>query len=111
MAKVMYCDLCMIPIKENNFYTLYINNPDNKYPDQSEFDNLKDYYQAYYRYITSIQKEVKEICPSCKHIFDKMFQLRLTRLCELTEEINLTFGLPTKEPPKRKNNGKKKKKK
>jgi hypothetical protein len=38
-----------------------------------------------------------------------MFELRLHRLCELAEEINLTYNLPSKKNPKERKNEKEKK--
>jgi hypothetical protein len=59
----------------------------------------------YYNYIKKIEKEVKEICPTCKHVFDRMFELRLCRLSELADEINDTYDLPSKKNPKERGNG------
>jgi hypothetical protein len=84
---VSYCDLCGQPMKDSNYYILYVRNPGVKVPDVSDFENQSDYHHAYYRYIMSVQKETKEICPTCKHVFDKMFELRLQRLSELADEI------------------------
>ena len=97
---VNYCDLCGTPLKERNFWMLYVSEPKNT--NYNEMDN-------YYEYLQKVQAGVKEICPSCKHVFDKMFELRLIRLSELAEEINQTYGLPSKKNPKEKDNEKDKK--
>jgi len=97
-------------MKENDYYSLYVNNPKNQPPDNQKFDNTTDYYNAYYKYISQLQKETKYICPSCKYIFDKIFEYRLEGLYKLTEECNKLFNLPIKKNPKERKNGKEKKK-
>jgi hypothetical protein len=96
---VTYCDLCSQPLKDGNLCMLYIAEPRN-----INYEKLD-----YYSYLNNIEKSAKEICPSCKHIFDRMFELRLHRLCELAEEINLTYNLPSKKNPKERKNEKEKK--
>jgi hypothetical protein len=91
----------MIPLKEDTYFTMYLSTPRTSPGDENDTE-------AYYTYIRQIQKEVKMICPTCKHIFDKMFELRLQRLSELTDEINITFNLPPKRNPKERRNGKEK---
>ena len=101
--KVLYCDLCMTPLKENNTWMLYIASPTNNRG--GDFEEPAEYYN----YLQKVQKEVKEICPTCKHIFDKMFELRLQKLSELTDEIKYDFSLKAKQNPKERKNGKEKK--
>ena len=96
--QVNYCDLCASPLKEGNFYMLYISEPRD-----TNFNEMAEYFD----YMKKVRSSVKEVCPSCKHIFDKMFDLRLQRLSELTEEINCTYNLQSH--PKDKKNGKEKK--
>ena len=98
--RVEYCDLCASPLKENNYWMLYVSEPRD-----TNFNEIEDYAV----YMKRVEREVKEICPSCKHIFDKMFELKLQRLSELTEEITYTFELPTKPNPKETKDGKEKK--
>ena len=98
--RVEYCDLCASPLKENNYWMLYVSEPRD-----TNFNEIEDYAV----YMKRVEREVKEICPSCKHIFDKMFELKLQRLSELTEELNLTYKLPTKPNPKERKNDKEKK--
>jgi hypothetical protein len=62
-------------------------------------------FGEYCDYMKKVENGVKEICPTCKQIFYKMFELRLKRLSELADEINLTYNLQ----PKDKKNGKEKK--
>ena len=93
---INYCDLCGTPLKDYNFYMLYVSEPRN-----TNYDEMKDYYAN----VKKVQDNAKEICPTCKHIFDKMFELRLQRLSELTEELNCIYKVPTKD----KKNGKKEK--
>lgn len=85
---VNYCDLCGCVIKENNFFSLYI-------ADTQNANTIEDYHE----YLKYIRGGVKEICPICKHIFDRMFELRLKNLSELVDEINFIYNLKSKERP------------
>lgn len=105
---IQYCDLCGTPMKESSYYLLYIHNPGFTMPNANNFDSMNEYYSAYYRYLMNIQKETKEICPTCKHVFDKIFEYRLQGLSRLAEECTNLFNLPPKEK-KEKKNGKEKK--
>ena len=95
--QVTYCDLCSAPLKEENYFMLFITAPT-----KSNFDTESDYYN----YMSKIRREVKEICPSCRHIFNKIFELKLQRLVELTDEINNIYDLPSKKNPKERKNDK-----
>jgi len=98
--QVNYCDLCGSPLKENNFFMLYTSMPTN-----SNFSEISEFME----YKKKVEEGVKEICPSCKHIFDRMFELRLQKLIELSAEIEKTYNLPSKKNPKERRNGKEKK--
>lgn len=100
--QINYCDLCNTPLKEGNYYVLYISEPVNTNTNYNETEN-------FYNYLNRIRKDMQEICPKCKDIFDRMFELRLQRLPELTDEINLTYKLKSKSNPKEIKNGKEKK--
>ena len=95
--QVSYCDLCGIPLKEGTYFMLYATKPQNITYDEIE---------GYYKQLKEVQKEVKEICPSCKYVFDEMFRLRLVNLSELVDEINLIYNLTSKKNPKERKNGK-----
>jgi hypothetical protein len=99
-VQVSYCDLCGTPLKEGNYLMLYICEPRN-----TNFNEIGEYME----YMKKVERGVKEICPSCKHVFDRMFELRLERLSELAGEIMNTYNLPSKKNPKEKGNGKEKK--
>jgi hypothetical protein len=99
-VNVSYCDLCFAPLKDDNCYMLYIAEPKNL-----NYNEMNECYD----YIKKVRGGVKEICPTCKHIFDKMFELRLQRLSELTEEINEIYNLTSLKNPKERKNGKKEK--
>lgn len=107
---INYCDLCATPLKDNNYFMLYVNNPINPPPDSSKFDNINDYYYAYNQYLIKLQRDVKEICPACRHLFNKIFEYRLEGMARLTEDCKELFNLPTVKNPKERNNGKEKKK-
>lgn len=99
---VNYCDLCGVPLKSNNFFSLYCCSPDSCAPDMNKYDNSDDYWKDYARYIVQLRREVKEVCPSCKHIFDKVFEYRLNAMMKLTDECADLFNLPPKEDRKKK---------
>ena len=90
--QISYCDLCGAPLKDGNCYMFYITEPR-----ASNFNEADEYYN----YLQKVRRDVKEICPTCKHIFNKMFELRLTRLSELTDEINTNYNLPSKKNEKK----------
>jgi hypothetical protein len=96
--QVNYCDLCSSPLKEGSFFLLYISEPRG-----SNFNEMEEYME----YRKKVERGVKEICPACKHIFDRMFELRLAKLSELAGEITNTYNLPSKKNPKERGNGKK----
>jgi len=107
MAKVEYCDLCEVPLKESDYYMLYITCASS----MPQSDNVEEYYQN----LNKVQKQVKELCPDCKEIFDQIFKLRKEKLGELADDILDMYKKPTKNPPhgdkKREQDKKKKKKK
>jgi hypothetical protein len=86
--QVNYCDLCNQPLKDDDYFMFYISEAKS-----AKSTNLAEYCDC----IDKVKKEFREVCPTCKHIFDKMFELRLLRLSELTEEINLNYNLPSKK--------------
>jgi len=96
---INYCDLCGTPLKENEYFMLYTSTPKTL-----DFNEINEYHD----YMKKIEKEVKEICPNCKHIFDRIFDLRLQKLSELTDEIMNTYNLPSKKNPKERKNEKEK---
>jgi hypothetical protein len=99
-VQVNYCDLCSSPLKENNYFMLYVSEPK-----KTNYDEMTSYVE----YLKKVERGVKEICPNCKHIFDKMFELKLQRLSELTNELNLIYKLPSKKNLKERGNDKEKK--
>ena len=74
--QVNYCDLCNQPLKENDYYVLFVSTP-------KIYLSGKDYFD----YMEKVRKETKEICPTCKLVFDEIFKLRLQNLSQLA--INL----------------------
>ncbi len=100
---VNYCDLCGQPLKNNDYYSLYITKPGDEVPEQKDYNNLQDYNKAYINYLSYLSKEVKEVCPNCKYIFDKIFEYRLSRMTDLTKECSDLFNLPPKKDNKNDN--------
>ena len=90
--KVNYCDLCACPLKENDYYILYIcKSSDSPKLIQNEMD--------YYQYLQKVQKEIKEICPQCKLIIDEIFKLRFQNLSKLSLELLGIYSEPSKDDP------------
>jgi predicted nuclease of predicted toxin-antitoxin system len=84
-----------MPLKEDNYFTLYTQDPCVSHRDVD-----------YYNLAAQIKKDAKIICPTCKHIYDKMFELRLQRLSELSAEINSIYQISSiKNPTERDNDG------
>jgi hypothetical protein len=46
------------------------------------------------KYIHKVETEQKEICCTCKHLFDRIFFHRLEGMAALTEECVHLFGIP-----------------
>jgi hypothetical protein len=95
--KVNYCDICNTPLKEHDFYILYIAPPKDK---NFQPTDMSDYYS----YLEKVEKEVKDICPSCKKLMDEIFRLRLQNLNQINDEL---FGIYNLSSKKEKKNGKK----
>lgn len=99
MATITYCDLCMVPLKENDYYIMFISEPRN-----SNFETIEEFIE----YKKQVENGMKEICPQCKYVFDKMFELRLQKLSELADEINFNYNLPSRKNPNERKNKKEK---
>ena len=97
--RVNYCDLCGKVMKKNTKFMFYVGEPNNK-----EYDNVEEYMH----YLKRVEREVKEICPTCKYIFDKIFEYRLQGLSKMTAELEHLFKLPTIKNTKDRRKGKKK---
>jgi len=94
---VNYCDLCGVPLQENNFYRLYVSSPNTNQHRQDDAN-----YEDYMKQLERLEKDVKDICPSCKLIFDKIFEYRLQGMSRLTDECAGMFNLPSKIEKKKK---------
>jgi hypothetical protein len=95
-VQIIYCDLCGQPLKESTdkypgYYILYLSPSGSK----DTFDSSSEYLN----YLKRIEKDVKEICPHCKDIIDKIFELRLENLGKLAEDILETYSHPARIPP------------
>lgn len=96
--KVSYCDLCLAPFKENDMYMLRVSPPLTE-------DEIKNYYDNSTDYWNKVKNEIKEICPTCKKLIDKIFELRRDNLCELANQIETMYRLtPDTKKAKRKKN-------
>ena len=101
--KIEYCDICDTPLKNGDFWTLYMTHDANKTQD------AQDFYNDYQNYIKRLEKEVKDICPSCKRLIDEIFRLRLQNLNQINLELLGIYDLPSYNK-KDKKNGKEKNK-
>lgn len=98
---IKYCDFCDVPLKFDDFYILYLAYSKTNTPPH----DMEDYE----RYLRHIEKETKEICPSCKTLIDEVFRLRLNNLKELKNELLGIYETPTRPNPKERKNDKEKK--
>jgi len=89
MANVSYCDICSTPLKDKDYYKLYIT----KYTDGSEIKTEDDYY----KYLDFIQKQLRDVCPSCKVLIDEIFRLKLKNISALNTELIGLFSLPSSD--------------
>jgi len=101
--KIEYCDICDTPLKDGDFWTLYLTHDTNKAQD------VQDFYNDYQNYIKRLEKEVKDVCPSCKKLIDEIFKFRLQNLNQINNELFGIYELQTKPNPKDRKNGKEKK--
>jgi hypothetical protein len=86
--QVDYCDLCLLPMKENDCYMLSIASAkDRNYTTMEEYNACMD----------KLLKGIKYVCPTCKYIFDKIFELRMQNLSQLSNELLGIYNLPPKE--------------
>jgi len=81
--EVHYCDLCSNPLKDGQSFILFVSEP----TDLKSGEDIHDY-------IHKVQAEQKEICPTCKHLFDRIFYHRLEGMAALTQECVDLFGIP-----------------
>lgn len=101
--EIHYCDLCAGPMKDGQSWILYIASP------QAMKDQLES-REDVMRYVSKVESEQKEICPTCKHLFDRIFFHRLEGMAALTEECVELFNLPEykgKKPEDKNKKGKK----
>lgn len=92
---VHFCDLCSQPMKDGMSYILYVASP------QTMSETLET-KEDITHYIDKVGREQKEICPTCKKLFDRIFFHRLEGMAALTEECYDLFNLPPYEPKKKK---------
>lgn len=87
---VNYCDLCATPLKPGKFWILYIATPREVSEDLHGKEQVEDY-------INKVTSEEKEVCPTCYHLFNRIFFHRLEGMAALTEECYDLFNLPPYE--------------
>jgi hypothetical protein len=86
---ILYCDICGSPVKDKDYYKLYIT----KYTDGSEIKTEDEYY----KYLDFIQKQLKDVCPSCKVLLDEIFKLKFNNVSAINAELLGIFNLPVKD--------------
>jgi len=99
---INYCDLCNTPLKDNNYYMLYSTTPDIYCPEPSNYESQTKYNEDYDNYLTRLKKDVKSVCPTCKLVYDKIFELRLQNLSCLSNELLAIYNLPQYNNKKKK---------
>lgn len=66
--------------------------------DVQAINNEQDYYHA----LDNVQKKVKEICPSCKELFDEVFRLRRQNLSAVNLELLGMYNIAPYDDKKKK---------
>lgn len=89
MSIVHYCDLCGVPLKNKDYFRLYVANV-------GELEKNYNTYEDYYHYFQRAQNAVKDICPTCKEITDRIFELRFQNLFQLSNELMGMYKLENK---------------
>ena len=82
------CDLCSLPIKDFQMYTLLIVPPG---PLSTSVTDLQDYSNR------AAKEKEREICSTCKYLLDRIFFHRLEGMNILTTECHKLFNLPSYE--------------
>jgi archaellum component FlaC len=91
--QINYCDLCDSPLKDDDFYTVYI-----AYSGQHKnINTTEDYYNT----LDKIKKQVKEVCPKYKQIMDEIFRLRRQNLTAISLELLGMYESPVYEKKKK----------
>ena len=85
-----FCDLCGQPMKEDLMWILYLSPP--------RQTNTEDYVS----YLARIEKESKEICPTYKIIFDRIFEKRMIGILKLANDLKTIYDMQVKEPKRKK---------
>ena len=88
--QVNYCDLCGTPMRDGQSWILYIASP---HAMKETLESREDVLN----YVSKVESEQKEIYPTCKHLFDRIFYHRLEGMAALTEECVELFNLPPYE--------------
>lgn len=84
------CDVCGIPIKPND--KKYAMSEQEMTEDNAQYTDILDYMQSQQRKYGKIQ--VKEVCQTCKQIYDRFFQLRKDEITKLNKEIEKSYQDP-----------------
>jgi hypothetical protein len=83
----------MLPIKDNDYYALSL-----QYcKDVTKLEDSND--DEYMEYIRKAQKNVKQICPTCREIIEKILEYRMENLSKLSNALLGIWKLPPKENP------------
>jgi hypothetical protein len=108
MATVHYCDLCAVPLKGTGaIYTLYISKMDaNDYENDADDANNT---ARLHKHIKDIERDIQEICPSCKLVYDKIFELRFQNLSMIASDLLGIYNLKSRESVQEKEAKKKRK--
>ena len=102
--KVIFCDLCALPIKEKKYkltISVYYEQPTANFETEAEGS-------TYYMKKGFIEEKTVEICEKCKEIIDQIFEKRMKGIIKLSEDLQTIYDQPVKEPEYKKEQKKKK---
>ncbi len=102
MPLIPYCDTCGVPLKEGQYHILYSYDAKTPPPSPADYTDRNLFYREYNNYLEDMQKKAKMICPTCKMVIDKIFELRFKNLCQLSNELLGIYNLPTYKGLKKK---------
>lgn len=90
--QVTYCDLCGLPIKHMQFNLIIA---EFRSCPIANFNTEAD-ENAYYQHKRFEKELEKEVCETCKHIIDQIFEKRMIGVLKLANDLKTIYNQPVK---------------